>query len=89
MEPPKIFLRPFNISDAEDVFKWASDDDVTRYASWTSFKTVEETQQYISRMAIPLFSRRSISLLHDGRCIGCVSVVPHPGDGRCCAGPEF
>ncbi|CAN8268738.1 unnamed protein product [Cochlearia groenlandica] len=83
MEPPKIFLRPFNISDAEDVFKWASDDDVTRYASWNSFKIVEESQRFILRMAIPYPWRRSISLLHDDRSIGYVSVVPHPGDGRC------
>ncbi|CAN8243655.1 unnamed protein product [Cochlearia groenlandica] len=32
-------------------------------------------------MAIPYPWRRSISLLHDGRSIGYVSIVPHPSDG--------
>ncbi|KAL0706758.1 hypothetical protein Bca4012_073184 [Brassica carinata] len=31
--PPSIFLRPFDLSDAEDVLKWAGDDDVTRCVS--------------------------------------------------------
>uniref|UniRef100_A0A1J3IVL7 Putative N-acetyltransferase YoaA n=1 Tax=Noccaea caerulescens TaxID=107243 RepID=A0A1J3IVL7_NOCCA len=83
MEAPKIFLRPFNISDAEDVLKWAGDDDVTRYLRWASVKTVEEAKEYILQKAIPHPWRRSISLLDDGRSIGCVSVRPDSGDGMC------
>ncbi|CAF1931114.1 unnamed protein product [Brassica oleracea] len=81
--PPSIFLRPFDLSDAEDVLKWAGDDDVTRYLRWTSVKTVEEARQHILQTAIPHPWRRSICLLKDGRSIGCVSVRPHTGDGRC------
>ncbi|KAG2317388.1 hypothetical protein Bca4012_068282 [Brassica carinata] len=78
MESPKIFLQPFNLSAAEDVLKWAGDDDVTCYLCWDSVKTIEE--------AIPHGPhpwRRSISLLDDGRSIGCVSIRPDPGDGSC------
>ncbi|ESQ47600.1 hypothetical protein EUTSA_v10022340mg [Eutrema salsugineum] len=82
-ESPKIFLRPFNLSDAGDVLKWAGDDDVTRYLRWDSIKTVEEAQQHILQKAIPHPWRRSISLLDDGRSIGCVSVRPDSGDGMC------
>ncbi|EOA32250.1 hypothetical protein CARUB_v10015517mg [Capsella rubella] len=83
MEPPRIFLRPFKASDAEDVFKWASEDDVTRYLRWDSVKTLEEAEQHILNKAIPHPWRRSISLLQDGRSIGYVSVKPDSGDGRC------
>ncbi|KAG2270949.1 hypothetical protein Bca52824_065504 [Brassica carinata] len=69
--PPSIFLRPFDLSDAEDVLKWAGDDDVT------------QARQHILQTAIPHPWRRSICLLKDGRSIGCVSVRPHTGDGRC------
>ncbi|OAP05762.1 hypothetical protein AXX17_AT3G24330 [Arabidopsis thaliana] len=83
MESPRIFLRPFNISDAEDVFKWARDDDVTRYLRWDSVKSLEEAKQHILNKAIPHPWRRSISLLQEGGSIGYVSVKPDSGDGRC------
>lgn len=83
MESPRIFLRPFNISDAEDVLKWAGDDDITRYLRWDSVKSLEEAQQHILNKAIPHPWRRSISLLQNGRSIGYVSVNPDSGDGRC------
>ncbi|KAL1197558.1 hypothetical protein V5N11_012134 [Cardamine amara subsp. amara] len=81
--PPRIFLRPFDLSDAEDVLKWAGEDDVTRYLRWATVKTLEEAQQHILNKAIPHPWRRSISLLNDGRSIGYVSVKPDSGDGRC------
>ncbi|KAF3607004.1 hypothetical protein DY000_02049151 [Brassica cretica] len=93
--PPSIFLRPFDLSDAEDVLKWAGDDDVTRYLRWTSVKTVEEARQHILQTAIPHPWRRSICLLKDRRSIGCVSALPrtgprpHTGDGRCRADPGY
>ncbi|KAJ0264740.1 Acyl-CoA N-acyltransferase [Hirschfeldia incana] len=80
---PSIFLRPFDLSDAEDVLKWAGDDAVTRYLRWTSVRTVEEARQHILLTAIPHPWRHSISLVKDGRSIGCVSVRPDTGDGRC------
>lgn len=83
MESPRIFLLPFNLSDAEDVIKWAGDDDVTRYLRWPTIKTLEEAQQHILNKAIPHPWRRSISLVNDGRSIGYVSVKPDSGDGRC------
>ncbi|CAH8318743.1 unnamed protein product [Eruca vesicaria subsp. sativa] len=83
MGSPKIFLRPFNLSDAGDVLKWAGDDDVTRYLRWDSIKTVEEAQQHILQKAIPYTWRRSVSLVDNGRSIGYVSIKPDSGDGSC------
>lgn len=83
MDSPIIFLRPFNVSDAEDVLKWAGDDDVTRYLRWDSVQTIEEAKQHILNKAIPHPWRRSISLVQHGRSLGYVSVKPDSGDGRC------
>ncbi|KAG2306621.1 hypothetical protein Bca52824_026369 [Brassica carinata] len=80
---PGIFLRTFDLLDAEDVLIWAGDDNITRYLRWTSVRTVEEARQHILQTVIPHLWRRSISLLRDGRSIGCVSVRPNISDGRC------
>ncbi|RID80017.1 hypothetical protein BRARA_A02715 [Brassica rapa] len=83
MESPKIFLRSFNLSDAEDVLKWAGDDDVTRYLRWDSVKIYRRsptTHRPEGYMTISHPWRRSISLLDDGRPIGCVSIRPDSGD---------
>ncbi|CAN8258447.1 unnamed protein product [Cochlearia groenlandica] len=81
MEATKIFLRPFNLSDAQDVLKWAGDDDVTRYLRWDSVKSIQEAQQHI---LTPHSWLRSISQVNDGqRSIGYVSVKPDSEDGLC------
>ena len=35
IETERLILRPFTLSDANDMFKnWASDDEVTKYLTW-------------------------------------------------------
>ncbi|MDD5985055.1 MAG: GNAT family N-acetyltransferase, partial [Turicibacter sp.] len=35
IETERLILRPFKLSDANDMFKnWASDDEVTKYLTW-------------------------------------------------------
>ncbi|KAJ8747472.1 hypothetical protein K2173_008769 [Erythroxylum novogranatense] len=36
MDPSRISLRPFKLSDVDDFLKWASDDIITRYLRWDS-----------------------------------------------------
>ena len=49
IETDRLILRPFTMEDAEPMFRnWASDDEVTRYLSWQSHRTVEETKSIIS-----------------------------------------
>lgn len=81
MDPSRISLRPFNLSDAQDFLKWASDHRVTQYLRWNSMTTKEEAMAYIENVAIPHPWRRSICL--DRRSIGYVSVKPESGDSRC------
>ena len=47
METSRIILRPWRDSDAEVLFKWASDPDVGPRAGWPPHKSVEESLEVI------------------------------------------
>ena len=47
METNRIVLRPWRESDAETLFKWASDPDVGPRAGWAPHKSVEESLEII------------------------------------------
>ena len=50
METNRIILRPWRESDAEILFKWASDPDVGPRAGWPPHKSVEESLENISNV---------------------------------------
>lgn len=43
----RLFLRKIYISDAENIFEYASTENVTKYLSWTAHKTIEDTKEFI------------------------------------------
>lgn len=48
LESKRLLLRPFELADAEFMFKnWASSDKVTKYLTWPSHKSVDETKEVI------------------------------------------
>ena len=47
METNRIILRPWRESDAEILFKWASNPDVGPRAGWPPHKSVEESLEII------------------------------------------
>ncbi|MCD7447561.1 hypothetical protein HAX54_031590 [Datura stramonium] len=49
----RISLRSFKISDADDLLKWASDENVTYYLRWNTITTIEAASNYIQQVAIP------------------------------------
>lgn len=81
MDPSRITLRPFELSDVDDFLSWASDGRVTRYLRWNTIETRDQALEYLRKSAIPHPWRRSICL--DGRSIGYVSARPGLGDDRC------
>ena len=49
IETERLILRRIRMEDAEEVFKnWTSDDDVSRYMTWETHKSVEDTKNWIS-----------------------------------------
>ena len=47
MESERILLRHWQVSDAEALFKYASDPDVGPRAGWPAHKSVEESREII------------------------------------------
>lgn len=47
LETPRLFLRPIRMSDAADIFDYASDPEVARYMSWDCHTSLSDTQAYI------------------------------------------
>ena len=47
METNRIILRPWRDSDADVLYKWASDPDVGPRAGWAPHKSVEESLEII------------------------------------------
>ncbi|KAH6767936.1 Acyl-CoA N-acyltransferases superfamily protein [Perilla frutescens var. frutescens] len=78
MDPSRISLRPFKLSDADDMLLWAGDDRVTNSLRWKTLTSKEETLAFIEQVCIPHPWRRSICI--DDRSIGFVSVFPGSGD---------
>ncbi|XP_068317584.1 uncharacterized protein [Pyrus communis] len=80
MDSKLIALRPFKLSDADDLMSYAGDDQVTRSLRWTTLTTKDEALTFIKDVCIPHPWRRSICI--DDRSIGFVTVFPGSGDDR-------
>lgn len=49
LETKRLILRPFELTDAEAMFKnWASDPEVCKYMSWNHHESIETTQMIIN-----------------------------------------
>ena len=48
LETDRLVLRRFTVDDAETVFKnWASDDEVTRYLTWPTHKSIDVSRGFM------------------------------------------
>ena len=49
LETDRLILRPFNENDAESMFNnWANDEEVTKYVTWNTHKSIDETKQVLA-----------------------------------------
>ena len=49
LETDRLILRPFELDDAKSMFNnWASDDEVTKYLTWNTHKSIEETKEILA-----------------------------------------
>lgn len=74
LESDRLILRPFKLSDVEDVFLYASDDVVTRYLRWSPHKDTSETEQSLRKHFINKPGVFAITLKKDNKCIGCIEL---------------
>ena len=68
METNRIILRPWRDSDAETLYKWASDPDVGPRAGWAPHKSVEESLEIIRTVFNDGANRTQSSSLELLRC---------------------
>ncbi|XP_068340529.1 uncharacterized protein [Pyrus communis] len=77
----RIALRPFRLSDTDDVLSFGGDDQVTRVLrGFKTLTTKEEALNFIKNVCIPHPWRRSICI--DDLSIGFVTMFPGSGDDR-------
>ena len=74
LESDRLILRPFIIHDAEDVFCYAKDDDVTRYLTWQSHTNLSETKKVIKEFYMNNTGIYAIELKSEHKCIGCIDL---------------
>ena len=76
METERILLRHWLESDAEALFKYASDPDVGPRAGWPAHKSVEESREII-RTFFNNDTTWAIVLKETGEAIGCIGYYTH------------
>ena len=75
METERIILRPWQDSDAEALFKYASDPEVGPRAGWPPHKSVEESLEII-RNVFSAEGMWAVIWKKSGEAIGCVGYLP-------------
>ena len=75
METKRILLRPWQESDAETLFKYASDPEVGPRAGWPPHQSVEESLEII-RNFFSAEGMWAVIWKESGEAIGCVGYLP-------------
>ena len=75
METERIILRPWQDSDAEALFKYASNPEVGPRAGWPPHKSVEESLEII-RTVFNTEGMWAVIWKETGQPIGCVGYLP-------------
>lgn len=87
LETKRLILRPFTIEDAQEMFfGWASDPEVTKYLTWNTHKSIEETKGilslWVNQYEKPERLNFAIELKKEDKLIGGVDVVGYLGGVR-------
>ncbi|OVA15508.1 GNAT domain [Macleaya cordata] len=81
MDPLRITLRPFKLSDIDDYMVWASDEQMIRDTKMKAPSSKEDGLRYLKEVAIPHPWCRSICL--EDRSIGLIIIYPGSNEFIC------
>jgi len=78
-QTPRLILRPIAIADAEDIFAYVSDPQVTAYTLWEPHQSIEDTYDYLYDIALELYRSGTgiawgVILKETGKLIGTCSL---------------
>lgn len=74
LESSRLILRPFSIEDVDDVLLYTSDDIVTKYLTWPSYKDKSEAEEVVKKFYIDKIGVFAIELKSENKCIGCIDL---------------
>ncbi|MBR0406497.1 MAG: GNAT family N-acetyltransferase [Clostridia bacterium] len=79
LETERLILRPLRMRDAEDLFAYAKDPEVSRHVLWDAHKTLSDSRQFL-RAAIRQYRRGlpgsfAITIKPSGRMIGTIGFM--------------
>lgn len=55
LQTPRLVLRKLAITDAEDIFAYASDPQVTTYTAWETHQSINETYEYLNNFVFQMY----------------------------------
>ncbi|KAI9119576.1 hypothetical protein K1719_009452 [Acacia pycnantha] len=76
----QISLRPFVLSDADDLMVWATDERVAKFCSWEPYTSKDTAVDFIQNIPSNFSWCRAICV--DDRAIGSVSVQSYSGNDK-------
>lgn len=76
MQTSRLNIRRWTLSDAEALFKYASDPDVGPRAGWPPHQSVEESRKVIEEVFTNDYTW-AIELKETGEAIGCIGYFPY------------
>ena len=76
IETPRLRLRPLELGDADALFAFASDPEVSKMMSWDPHRDRSETLGFLERMAAAYDAGTGIgwAIVHEGAVTGVISV---------------
>ncbi len=87
LETKRLILRPLKLTDADEMFEYASRPEVTQYTIWDFHRSVKETKKFlafaVSRMKKGLPVSWAISHKKDKKMIGTAGIEEFNGQDKC------
>lgn len=87
LQTPRLTLRKLAIADAEDIFTYASDPQVTAYTLWETHQSIDDTYNYLNNIVFELYRSGQgmdwgIIAKESNKLIGTCGLYPSPTHRR-------
>jgi len=86
LETERLVLRKITPDDADDIFEYASDDEVAKYVTWDTHKSVDDTRNFINfilgRYERDEAGEWGIALKENGKLIGTIGFTAYSVKSR-------
>ena len=84
IETERLLIRPVTVSDAEEIYKWTSDPDVTKYMIYATHPNIEHTRQWLESLNINDEDSYDLGFVYKetGQLIGMGGIVYRKEDDR-------